>query len=369
MLVDSFYFTETQKNDADFSLPNVSDMPASFFHLTDAELEEFSRSQKSIDMVFAGTGDNVVAKRKQITDFIHSLTQDIKVVIADYSTLEFYSPATWREFRVDAFLDNTIDIRGHVTIHTYRDGEFCRAVTLGMTGFSLPEISVARFPCSDQNAFANLVNTVAQTLVENPVMGNDSTLIISLKKIKNKKLREFLLTTTKDNALLTASVKLKAVRPEEGDNSWSQLLIAFESPDYSSPQEEANKTVADLFGAEESYTIAKHDDELLQASENAKRRLPALRALFNKGLAPGYSIMVKKPFETANGNEWMWIEVTQWEGEQMTGILQNDPYEIPDLKAGAVVIFSESEVFDYILNKPDGTSEGNETGKILERRE
>ena len=79
--------------------------------------------------------------------------------------------------------------------------------------------------------------------------------------------------------------------------------------------------------------------------------------------------MVKKPFETANGNEWMWIEVTQWEGEQMTGVLQNDPYEIPDLKAGAVVIFSESEVFDYILYKPDGTTEGNETGKILESRE
>jgi hypothetical protein len=50
-------------------------------------------------------------------------------------------------------------------------------------------------------------------------------------------------------------------------------------------------------------------------------------------------------------------------------ILQNDPYYVPDLKAGSVVHIHEDEVFDYILNNPDGTTEGNETGTIIEQQQ
>lgn len=370
ILKDGFYLTRIQKGDEGFMKPDIESWPSSFFQLTEKELQAFSLSDRNLDLVFFGTSNDVVEKQKQIADFIYALTKEKKVVIADLVSIEFYSPTTWKTRRVDAFQDQTIDITGHVTIHIYREGEFCRAVTLGMSNFCLPEISIRNFPCSDQISYGNLINAVTQTLVENPFINADSTLHVELKKIKNKKMRDLLLSDIKTDAQLATSVKLKWASPEEGDNPFVQLLIAFENPKYSSPQEEAHQLVADLFGMQESYTVAQHDDELLAASENAKKRLPELRALFNKGLDPGYSIMVKAPFETPDGgHEWMWVEVTRWKGEQMEGVLQNDPYEIPDLKVGAIVIFSELEVFDYMLNKPDGTSEGNETGKILEGRE
>ena len=68
------------------------------------------------------------------------------------------------------------------------------------------------------------------------------------------------------------------------------------------------------------------------------------------------------------GREWMWVEITKWKNESISGILQNDPSEIAKLKAGAIVKGQQKDVFDYILYKPDGTYEGNETGKILEHR-
>ena len=147
------------------------------------------------------------------------------------------------------------------------------------------------------------------------------------------------------------------------------MLIAFEDDDYSTPQEEATTIIDSLFGAEDSVVYTKHDEELLKASEAAKLRFPELKKQLSDGLAPGYSIMVKAPFETDDGdNEWMWVEVTKWNETEMEGILQNDPLKIKNLKAGALIRFDESDVFDYLLSKPDGSFEGNETGKILERR-
>jgi uncharacterized protein YegJ (DUF2314 family) len=64
----------------------------------------------------------------------------------------------------------------------------------------------------------------------------------------------------------------------------------------------------------------------------------------------------------------MWVEVTSWSGKKNSGILQNEPFNIKNLQVGAVVEFQDEEIFDYILNRPDGTSEGNVTGEIIEMR-
>ena len=65
----------------------------------------------------------------------------------------------------------------------------------------------------------------------------------------------------------------------------------------------------------------------------------------------------------------MWVEVIGWKGGEVEGILQNDPFEVSGLKAGARVRFKDSVVFDFIHYFPDGREEGNETGKIMLRRE
>jgi len=59
----------------------------------------------------------------------------------------------------------------------------------------------------------------------------------------------------------------------------------------------------------------------------------------------------------------------RWQGHTIQGLLDNDPFEIPDLKAGARVEVEEDSLFDYILVKRDGKQEGNETGRLMERRE
>jgi uncharacterized protein YegJ (DUF2314 family) len=63
----------------------------------------------------------------------------------------------------------------------------------------------------------------------------------------------------------------------------------------------------------------------------------------------------------------MWVEVGSWKGDDIVGLLDNEPYAIPALHAGSTVKVSERQVFDYLRYKADGTEEGNETGRAIEK--
>jgi uncharacterized protein YegJ (DUF2314 family) len=114
----------------------------------------------------------------------------------------------------------------------------------------------------------------------------------------------------------------------------------------------------------------KHNEELLEASRRARIRLNQLHPSFDKGLPPGSRLLVKAPFARDDeGNEWMWVEVMKWPAVgKMEGILQNDPFYVRKLKAGSKVQISAAEVFDYELYREDGTTEGNETGKLMKKQ-
>jgi len=57
-----------------------------------------------------------------------------------------------------------------------------------------------------------------------------------------------------------------------------------------------------------------------------------------------------------------------WKGTKLSGILQNDAYEIRGLTVGARVEIEETSVFDYMLKKSDGTTEGGETNEIIRKQ-
>lgn len=116
----------------------------------------------------------------------------------------------------------------------------------------------------------------------------------------------------------------------------------------------------------EQMAIHAYDAVLRAASARARVKLPGLQKAFRRGLMPGEQLLVKAPFSTRDGGrEWMWIEVTEWNGDQIKGMLRSDPRDVPGLSAGQMVDSRQSEVFDYLRVFPDGRTEGNETSKLL----
>jgi uncharacterized protein YegJ (DUF2314 family) len=144
--------------------------------------------------------------------------------------------------------------------------------------------------------------------------------------------------------------------------------IAFPGPP-GSLHERQNQLVSTLFGTSDSVVQTTHDDAILAASAAARAKLERLKPRFAEGAPDMETLLVKGPFKTpTGGEEWMWIEVTRWTGATISGILQNDPFHIPDLQAGAKVEVTQASVFDYLYKKKDGTTEGNETAKLIKPR-
>jgi uncharacterized protein YegJ (DUF2314 family) len=214
----------------------------------------------------------------------------------------------------------------------------------------------------------HIINLLGQTLAEGAAPRKAGEFDLDIRSIKNPKVRDPQIESLKPNATSVALLSLKEGEWEKGDPQNRLIEITFDrfpGPDVHARQE---KMLGSLFGWKDSVTPVRHDQELLEASRRARAKLPSLRAAFAAGLAPGEFIEVKAPFRTPDGGqEWMWVEVASWKGDRIKGLLRNEPFNVPKLHAGQEVDVSEATVFDYIRKLPDGTMEGNETGKVIER--
>ncbi len=287
-------------------------------------------------------------------------------LIWDDSTRLAFSRARWDERR-EAFDEGIPIASKHVTIHVYRDGNLFRVVTLGMAKFGLPDVSVDQVSGSDSETMGALVNAVCQTLVENPLVSAAGRVAIDIPALKAKRARDehVILAGAKGQGTVT----LAFAKPKDGDADNRLVAIAFpgSADDLNKRQ---NALLQQIYGAHEAVVGIQNDDaELKAASMRARARVMKEKPRWTNG-APGLEhLLVKAPFATPKGNnEFMWIEVVTWKGKTIEGVLQNDAFEIPGLKTGTKVEVEEESIFDYLLRKADGTTEGNETAAVLEKK-
>lgn len=296
---------------------------------------------------------------------ILSLTQNKNVVLSDSDTREFFSRDYWDKYRqVDV---NSVFVKNLITIHFYQNEKgLCRAVTLGMSKFGLPDINANDLPCSDSEHISNLINLTAQTLFENQSIEAEGKLALNIDALKNAPLKEYLLNAIYKEAQKKATIDIILGKPEEGDPENRLIEINFPEKD---KQVHQNKLFLALFGNFDKIQFVKHNDLIEKESQNAKLKIPALFKKFKTGLPVNSSLYMKYHFTDNEGNsEYMWLEIIKWDTiETITGILSSTPYFLKNIKSGQKITKSTADMFDYILYNADGTQEGNETGKLLEK--
>ncbi|HEV2217114.1 MAG TPA: DUF2314 domain-containing protein, partial [Candidatus Dormibacteraeota bacterium] len=83
---------------------------------------------------------------------------------------------------------------------------------------------------------------------------------------------------------------------------------------------------------------------------------------------PGEVLFMKHGFATPDGDrEFMWFAVTAWAGPMVAGQLANEPRQIPSLRIGQAVSIPETDVFDWMLRRPDGSHDGGYTSDVAMR--
>jgi uncharacterized protein YegJ (DUF2314 family) len=296
------------------------------------------------------------------------VARDTRGLLWDEETREVFTPDEWRKRRLDSWWNGIPDAAKQTVIHAYKGDRQVRAITLGMAKFGMPDIVVEDFAWSANRSMGNLINSLAQAMVEGAELKSIGNYDLDLRAVRHARVKDEMVSTLLPNSTGTARLVLVKGRAEAGDPDNRLMEVSFER--YPGPDHYSRQTalVTALFGSQETVSRVKHNQELLDASAAARARLPALRNAFRKGLAPGEFILVKLPFDTPRGGrEWMWVEVTHWEGDTITGLLNNEPAEIPTLHAGQAVKGSQAKAFDYLRRFADGREEGNETGRILQR--
>ncbi len=287
-------------------------------------------------------------------------------LIWDSETRELFSHQRWNEDRIKSWNQGVPNVEKHTVIHAYNNDGGVRAITLGMAKFGLPDIVVNNFSWSLNRSVGNLVNLVAQSVVEGSALTDRGTLKLNISALKDTQYKQGLISTLKDNAEPKLEIMIGEGKWEEGDPNNYLIELLFENIKGDSLSEKQERLISSLFGWEDEISYVKHNKLIQEASERAKGKLSGLEKDFNNGLSPGEFIQLKAPFKTPEGgNEWMWVEVLSWKGNAITGLLKNEPHNIPGLRGGAEVVVVQNEIFDYIRNYPDGNSEGNETGKLI----
>lgn len=264
-------------------------------------------------------------------ELINALATATGGVISDAETREVFSLDAFRSSRLGAWKEAPADISAHVTVHAYRDGDAYRAISLGMSKLGLPDVCVNRFAGDRVAQVAGLLRTTTNALHATPFIAGEGRVNLGDLHV----------------AAFTGEL-------QDGDND-NRLIELDASP-----------ALLDRFATREEVFGARADDTaLLAASRRAKERLPQLRARFPAQLAAGLGVRVKAPFVQGDEREYMWVSVQQWEGATLRGALISSPRIVTSLVAGSVVTVKEEDIFDWVMDLPDGGSEGDETTRVL----
>jgi uncharacterized protein YegJ (DUF2314 family) len=337
--------------------------------LTAEQAQALQQTDDALILEFGYPKEHIWDGLRSAVELVYALASVTNGLIWDEETREVFTPSAWEERRLKTWTEKIPQISKHTVVHAYKKDLYVRAISLGMAKFGLSDVVIDDFSWELERRMGIVLELFAQSMAEGAPVTLPGDFDLDFRQIKNPKTRDPQLTSLKPNATAVALLALKKGTWEEGDPKNRLIEITFVrgvGPDSHAKQDQV---LSAAFGWEDSTKAVKHDEELLAASRQARAKLPGLREEFNKGFAPGEFIDVKAPFDRPDGgNEWMWVEVISWHGDKISGLLRNEPFDIPSLHAGQNVEVSESKVFDYLRRHADGTIEGNETSKLIEKQ-
>lgn len=336
--------------------------------LSKAQVDAVQGSKQALQLNFSHPAKHAMEGLRAASNVAEQVARSTGGLLWDEETREMFTPDKWRELRLANWNGGVPDVSKHLTIHSYKSGDLVRAISLGMAKFGLPDLVIDQFAWSSSNPMGSIINLLAQALAEGKPVGAGGHIDLDINTIANQAIRARELAALKPNGHTIAKLALVKGTMEDGDPANRLAEITFGRYPGPDPQARQDAMLSAMFGYSSTVRTIRHNAELVAASQAAQMKLAGLRAAFARGLRPGEYIQVKAPFpKPSGGTEWMWVEVSKWQGEKIEGLLKNEPEDIPTLRAGQVVQVRQGKVFDYLHRYPDGKEEGNATGAIIEK--
>src|SRR5215469_1163332 len=121
---------------------------------------------------FAHPKSDVWTALRTANGLVEEIARKTRGLVWDEETREVFSPDAWQKKRLASWTRDVPDTSTQTTIHAYNQGEYARAITLGMSKMGLPDVVVQEFPWSSNSQVGNLINLFCQAMAEGNGLGN-----------------------------------------------------------------------------------------------------------------------------------------------------------------------------------------------------
>ncbi|MEM6725316.1 MAG: DUF2314 domain-containing protein [Bacteroidota bacterium] len=363
-------FEYIEEVETEYTVPDMDYLDVFGYGMSTEQKKQIQNCQQVVLLNLFSPQANLYEQLLKADLFMVKASDLFNVILWDEFTRECFTPAFWTDYRIPETMEPVPNIGKHTVMHFYQESEeFCRLITLGMSKFGLPDIVVENLSCYSGKEWPLLISFIAQQMLENPSLGKNNQLTIDVEQLQNQGVKTAILSNILEGGTGKATIKLAPGTPKSGDPDNSIVEIVFRDSEETNAQILQDNLIAQIFGVEDKvYDVAAGNEELAAASKRAKAKLPKLKKRFKKGLGTEQTLLMKFPFVYDEVEiEYMWVEILSWQGNSVEGILQNQPYYVPNLQAGQRIKRDPEDMYDYILQLSTDEYEGNETGEIILR--
>ncbi|MGC4074791.1 MAG: DUF2314 domain-containing protein [Nibricoccus sp.] len=355
---------------ADYAL-----MPADSFKYFAIGLQEsdhaaMDKAEKVFVVSFTSPKSALLKTNRAACRLVFTLAEKTGANLWDEETRQLFSLPAWKAARIESWQGDIPDVTKHVTIHTYKNPSLIRLITLGLRKFGVSDLVMTEVASQQSRAAGNLINAAMQRLGEG-AFPERRRLDLKIGDIRHDAVRTKQSEDPGENAKGAVLIEFKTAVRQDGDPSNELWELDFPAAEGKTPTERQQFAFDAVYGSTEKVLgIEKGDPEMAAASAKARKAFFKNEAKYRAGLGANEHLLVKAGFPYGeDNNEYMWVEVTAWKNDAVLGVLVNDPYYIKGLKSGSKVTITLDRIYDYLFYRADGTTEGNETSRILEKRE
>jgi len=113
--------------------------------------------------------------------------------------------------------------------------------------------------------------------------------------------------------------------------------------------------------------VKRLDTAIAPYVKKARATLPAVKKRYLRGLPEGDDFEVTiRLFDPDGKFEQVFVKVNSWSGRTITGAVNSHVELLRSHKNGENVTCDERDILDWVIEKPDGSEEGNFVGKFLD---
>jgi uncharacterized protein YegJ (DUF2314 family) len=122
-----------------------------------------------------------------------------------------------------------------------------------------------------------------------------------------------------------------------------------------------------VVSTEEGKELRAFEAVIAPAVKQARKTLPQAKKRFQIGLPTNEAFfLTTRIFDTDGKFEQVFVRVTNWESDKVTGTIANDLGTVKQYQVNQSITFPEKAILDWTITKPDGSEEGNYVGKFID---